>query len=150
MILRNILGRHMSNIPGIDFEKYVHPPFEYTVTKSSLEKFCRAIGINEDKSFKKAPLTYMKVIEGYGNTSINILNKIGIDLGRILHAEQAFGYVRSIVPGDRLRVIRRVSDHYFKKNGTKEFLVLESEIRRAGEPFELVGLSRQVLALRKI
>lgn len=128
---------------------YEYPTYDFTVTEESLNRFIVAIG-RQPSSAKTpvAPPTYQKVIEGKGDSSRKILENLGIDLKRVLHAEQEFDYLEPINAGDRLKVSRRVSDHYFKKNGTREFLVIESEIHNALAPHNLVGRSRQVVILR--
>lgn len=126
---------------------YQHPPFNVLVTRESLEKFNEAIGM-EGGADSPAPPTYMKVIEGENGSSRAILTALDIKLHRVLHAEQSFEYHRPIHAGDVLEVQRGISDYYTKKNGTLEFLVIESRIR--GEDKKLVGCSTQILILRNI
>jgi len=132
------------------YEGYEYPEYEFTVTRAHLERFIAAIGDKQQGTELIAPPTFQKVIEGQGDSSRKILENLGIDLKRVLHAEQEFDYGEPLSAGDRVTVSRRVSDHYFKKNGTREFLVVESEIRKAEAPQRLVGRSRQVVILRQI
>nr|AEO27330.1 hypothetical protein [Pseudomonas sp. 19-rlim] len=127
---------------------YQHPPFEVRITRESLGRFNQAIGVVGGEVDRAAPPTYMKVIEGEGGSSRAILTALDIKLHRVLHAEQSFEYHGSIHAGDVLEVHRGVSDHYTRKNGTREFLVIESRILRADKT--LVGCSRQTLILRNI
>lgn len=127
---------------------YQYPAFEVRVSQSSLNEFCKAIGAGDYKEGMPAPPTYMKVIEGEGGSSQAILAALDIKLHRVLHAEQAFEYCCPIHAGDVLEVYRGVSDHYTKKSGSLEFLVIESRIRRADK--KLVGRSTQTLILRNI
>lgn len=127
---------------------YQHPAFEVRVPREGLDQFRQAIGAGGGAEDSPAPPTYMKVIEGEGGSSQAILAALDIKLHRVLHAEQSFEYHRPIHAGDVLEVHRGISDHYTKKNGTLEFLVIESRIRR--EDKKLVGRSRQILILRNI
>ncbi|MNR00073.1 hypothetical protein D3C85_1158330 [compost metagenome] len=90
----------------------------------------------------------MKVIEGEHGSSRAMLEALNIELRRVLHAEQSFEYFLPIRVGDVLEVVRSVSDHYTKKGGTMEFLVIESRISRTDQ--QLVGRSEQILLLRNI
>lgn len=130
---------------------YEYPTYDFTVTESSLNRFIAAIGGGPSSATAPiAPPTFQKVIEGQGDSSRKILENLDIDLKRVLHAAQEFDYLEPIAAGDQLKVSRKVSDHYFKKNGTREFLVVESEIHRAIAPHSLVGRSRQVIILRQL
>ncbi|MDH0639620.1 MULTISPECIES: FAS1-like dehydratase domain-containing protein [Pseudomonas] len=133
---------------GTGFIGYQHPPFEVRVTRESLDRFNQAIGVAGAGADSPAPPTYMKVIEGEGGSSRAILIALDIKLHRVLHAEQSFEYHAPIHAGDVLEVHRSISDHYTRKNGTREFLVIESRILRADKT--LVGCSRQILILRNI
>lgn len=126
---------------------YQHPLFNVRITRESLAQFNEAIGI-KGAGDDPAPPTYMKVIEGENGSSRAILTALDIQIHRILHAEQSFEYHRPIHAGDVLEVQRVVSDYYTKKNGTLEFLVIESRIRDEDE--KLVGCSKQILILRNI
>lgn len=127
---------------------YQLPPFEVRVTRESLDRFNQAIGVVGAAADSPAPPTYMKVIEGEGGSSRAILTALDIKLHRVLHAEQSFEYHAPIHAGDVLAVHRGISDHYTKKNGTREFLVIESRLLRADNT--LVGRSIQTLILRNI
>lgn len=137
----------VSEVTGKNYVGYQYPPFNVRVTRESLDKFNDAIGAKQEGD-APAPPTYMKVVEGENDSSRAILTALDIQLHRVLHAEQAFEYYRPIHAGDVLEVQRRVSDYYTKKNGTLEFLVIESCMR--GENKELVGYSTQILILRNI
>ncbi|WP_185906471.1 FAS1-like dehydratase domain-containing protein [Marinobacter sp. NP-6] len=130
---------------------YQHPTYDFTVTEDSLNRFIAAIGSQPTPAtLPVAPPTYQKVIEGKDDSSRKIIEALGIELKRVLHAEQEFEYLEPITAGDQLKVSRKISDHYFKKSGTREFLVIESEVRRPRSNNSLVGKSRQVLILRQL
>ena len=57
-----------------------------------------------------------------------ILDVLGMDLGRILHAEQAFKYHRMAYAGDTLHFETQVADVYDKKGGALHFVVQETRV----------------------
>jgi acyl dehydratase len=71
---------------------------------------------------------------------------LGIDLRKLLHAEQSFQYHAPVFAGDRLTLTDRVADHYLKKSGTLEFVVLDCEARKANGDLALT--IRRVLVVR--
>jgi len=125
------------------FLNYALPAFSVTVEPARIQAFADAIGTS---SSDFAAPTFMKVIEGENNSSRRILDALGVDLKRVLHAEQQFDYFAPIRAGDALRVERRVTDIYDKKGGALEFIVIESLVHNAGD--KLVGKSRQLVLLR--
>jgi acyl-CoA thioesterase FadM len=88
----------------------------------------------------------MKVVEGEGNSSREIVRALGVDLRRVMHVEQQFEYLGPIRSGDHLTVERRVADIYDRKDGALEFVVVDSSIQRATG--ECVGRSRQWILVR--
>lgn len=127
------------------FLGYALPAFTVVATPERVGRFVQAIG-SDAAGLDLAPPTFMKVIEGEDNSSRRILEALGVDLRRVLHAEQQFDYFAPIRSGDSLQVQRTVTDLYDKKGGAMEFIVIESSVTRAdGAP---VGLSRQVILVR--
>jgi len=124
---------------------YALPAFTVEVSAARIAAFLLAIG-DSSASSTVAPLTFMKAIEGEHNSSQRIMETLGVDLRRVLHAEQQFDYLGPIRAGDQLSVERRVTDLYEKKNGALEFIVIESSIRHAARG--LLGRSRQVVLVR--
>lgn len=74
------------------------------------------------------------------------LQLLGIELQKLLHAEQSFQYHAPLYAGERLTLTERVADHYLKKNGALEFMVLECEARKANG--ELALTIRRMLVVR--
>jgi hypothetical protein len=123
------------------------PPFTVTVDAGKVRRFAAAIGVGVDaQSDGSPPPTYLKVIEGEGHSSREILAALGVDLTRVLHAEQEFEYHASFRGGDALTVERVVSDIYERKGGQLEFIVVDSVIRHVGGA--LVGRTQQVILVR--
>jgi hypothetical protein len=123
------------------------PRFTVTVDAERLRLFEVAIGASPAGGESGiAPPTYMKVVEGEGNSSREIVRALGVDLRRVMHVEQEFEFGEPIRADDQLSVERHVADIYGRKNGAMEFIVVESVIRRADGEF--VGRSRQVILVR--
>ena len=121
------------------------PPFTVEVTAARIALFLKAIGAEEGPQ-DIAPPTFMKAVEGEQNSSRRILETLGVDLRRVLHAEQQFDYLGPIRAGDSLSVQRTVTDLYDKKNGAMDFIVIESTVSHAERG--LLGRSRQVVLVR--
>lgn len=120
-------------------------PFTVEVTAERIAAFRAAIGA-DDGPQDVAPPTFMKAVEGEQNSSRRILDALGVDLKRVLHAEQQFDYLGPIRAGDTLSVQRTVTDLYDKKNGAMDFIVIESTLSHAERG--LLGRSRQVVLVR--
>lgn len=126
MIARDIVGRE-------------YPPFSVEVGKRWIRTFAEAIGdsspIYADESAAKAagyrslpaPPTFAFALIMEANQSFMILDELGIDKRRAMHAEQSFAYFADLCAGDTLTGRHKVVDVYDKKNGAMEFIV--SEIR---------------------
>lgn len=124
---------------------YALPAFDFVASAEHLAQFARAIGMSTVPDV--APPTYMKAVEGQNNSSRRILDALAVDLKRVLHAEQQFDYLAPIRTGDVLRVQRKVTDVYERKNGQMEFIVIESSVTRVADG-ELAGRSRQIVLVR--
>jgi N-terminal half of MaoC dehydratase len=123
-------------------------PVEVIVDAARVQRFAEAIGAPpEAVSSGVAPPTFLKVVEGEGDSSRRLLDVLGVDLKRVLHAEQEFEFGSPVRAGDRLIVERTVSDIYERKAGTQEFIIVDSTIRRASG--EWVGRSLQSILIRQ-
>jgi hypothetical protein len=123
------------------------PPFTVVVDPARLLRFAEAIGARPTMAGRAfAPPTYLKVIEGEGNSSRKILAALGVDLKQVMHAEQAFEYGEPIKGGDRVTVERVVSDIYDRKEGLLEFIVVDSVIRHTSGA--LAGRTQQSILVR--
>jgi N-terminal half of MaoC dehydratase len=129
------------------FIGYRMSPFEVLVEAERVRRFIRAIGAPmESIPAGCVPPTFLKVIEGEGNSSRRLLDALGVNLQRVLHAEQEFEFGDPVRVGDRLIVERVVTDIFERKNGSLEFIVVDSSIRR--NPGQWVGRSRQSILVR--
>jgi hypothetical protein len=124
---------------------YTFPPFTLVADRVRVERFAEAIGMPLGGD-GMVPPTFMKAIEGEHDSSRAILSTLGVDLKRVLHAEQQFDYLLPIRVGDRLEVTRRVTDISDKKGGALEFITIESTFQT--EDSRIAGRSRQLILVR--
>lgn len=73
------------------------------------------------------PTVLMCLNSGIGDVRAN-LEILQLDLGRILHAEQAFDYHRMAYAGDTLRFETKIADIYDKKGGALHFVVQATSV----------------------
>lgn len=71
---------------------------------------------------------------------------MGVDLARLLHAEQQFEYFATICAGDVITLESKVADIYDKKDGALEFAI--EETTATNQDGELVAKSTQTLVMR--
>jgi len=71
---------------------------------------------------------------------------MGINLGKILHAEQAFTYHAPICAGDSITLQSEVVEIFDKKGGALEFLVQNYQAKNQND--ELVAEMRRTLVVR--
>ena len=123
-----------------DFIGYESPPFTTTVEAGRLRFFARATGqrdpvyVDEDAaraagySSLPVPPTFLFGVEMESSQSFQMLDKMGVDLGRIVHGEQRFEYHGDICAGDTLTFVTRVTDIYDKKGGALDFIVQTTSV----------------------
>lgn len=74
------------------------------------------------------------------------LDDLGVDLGRILHAEQSFRYHRIACAGERLFFQSRITDVDTRKQGALTFMVRDTTVRDSEHA--LVAELQSVVAVR--
>ncbi len=133
-------------------------PHRVEVEKGRLRFFAKAIGetnpIYTDEEAAKAagyaslpaPPTFVFCLEMEQPNPFEDLETMGIDLGKLLHAEQSFRYHAPICAGDCLTFEKQVSDIYDKKGGALEFVVQDSRVKN--QTGELVAELRRVIVVR--
>lgn len=115
------------------------PEYSIEVEKYPLRLFASAIGefdpIHHDEDAAAAagyrslvaPPTYVVCLNVMANPDPNALFKrLGVDPARILHGEQQLSFHSPICAGDRVFFNSRIHDIYDKRQGTLEFVVLET------------------------
>ena len=133
-------------------------PHTVEVEKGRLRFFARAIGetdpIYSDETAAKAagyvslpaPPTFAFCLEMEKPNPFGDLETIGIDLGKVLHAEQNLNYHTPICAGDRLTFETEVADIYEKKAGALEFVVQDCRVKN--QTGTMVAELRRVIVVR--
>lgn len=110
------------------------------VEKGRLRFFAKAIGETDPVYTNEAaaqaagypslpvPPTFLTCLQSEGRDLRDTLDVLGFDLGRILHAEQAYTYHRMAFAGDTLTFDTRIADVYEKKGGALQFAVNETRV----------------------
>ncbi len=114
-----------------------YPPFTVEVEKRWVRSFAEAIGerdpIHLDEAAARAaghrslvaPPSFPFAVAMEADQCFSILDELGIDKRRTMHAEQSFVYHAELCAGDVLTGRQNVVDVYDKKNGALEFIVTE-------------------------
>jgi acyl dehydratase len=93
-----------------------------------------------------APPTFLFCLGSLAPEGENVIAKLGVDLGRVLHGEQSFTYGKPIHAGDVITLKTRISDIYDKRGGALDFIVQDTEA--ANQNGETVGVTRTVIVVR--
>lgn len=133
-------------------------PRSIEVEKGQLKFFADATGETDPVYFDEAaakaaghptlpaPPTFLFCLGTMAPAEENVMGKLGVDIGRVLHGEQLFTYLKPIYAGDTITLKTRVSDIYEKKGGALGFIVEDTEAaNQTGEP---VGMTRTVIVVR--
>ena len=133
-------------------------PRSVEVEKGQLKFFAAATGETDPVYFDEtaaraaghpalpAPPTFLFCLGTMAPDEENVLQKLGVDIGRVLHGEQQFTYLKPIYAGDAITLTTRISDIYDKKGGALDFIVQDTTAENQnGEP---VGATRTVIVVR--
>jgi acyl dehydratase len=138
------------------------PPFTIEVERGKIRELALAIGddnpIYQSKEAAQAegypdvPLypTAPTMFALWGNTNmVDQLADLGINLMRVLHAEEEYEYLGSIYPGDKLTGEMKLVDAKSRQTprGSMDFLVIE--IDYTNQHGELVLKAREALIVRE-
>ncbi|MDH4006443.1 MAG: MaoC family dehydratase N-terminal domain-containing protein [Desulfuromonadales bacterium] len=133
-------------------------PHTVEVEKGRLRFFAKAIGetnpVYLDEEAAKAagyrslpaPPTFLFSIDLEQDNPFADIEDMGINLGKILHAEQAFTYHAPICAGDSITLQSEVVEIFDKKGGALEFLVQNYQAKNQND--ELVAEMRRTLVVR--
>jgi acyl dehydratase len=120
------------------FIGYEFAPRFADVEKGQLQFFAKATGETNPIYFDEgaaraaghrnlpAPPTFLYSLELLAPDPKGTFALLGIDIGKVLHGEQQFTYVRQIYAGDRIKLSTRISNIYDKKKGALEFVVQDT------------------------
>jgi len=93
-----------------------------------------------------APPTFLFAAELDSGAVFRMLTAMGVPLGRVLHGEQGFEYIKSVQAGDVITVTSVVKDIFDKKGGALEFIEVHSEAKN--ETGDLVARMRCVTVVK--
>lgn len=93
-----------------------------------------------------APPTFVFSLNLHGVQLEEKYVPMGVDLARLLHAEQQFEYFAPICAGDVITLESTITDIYEKKGGALEFAV--EETTATNQTGELVAKTTQTLVMR--
>lgn len=77
------------------------------------------------------PPTFLFCLETDAPNPLAVFDLLKIELGRVLHGEQAFDYHRVAFAGERLNYRTSIVDIYDKKGGAMEFVVTRTQVTDA-------------------
>ena len=115
-------------------------PFTTAVEAGRLRFFARATGQTDpvycDTDAARSagyrdllvPPTFLFGLELDKPKPFGLYEKMGVDLGKILHGEQRFEYLEPACAGDTLTFESRVTDVFDKKGGALDFIVQETVV----------------------
>jgi len=126
--------------------------------RTRLKFFAKAIGqtdpVYSDEAAARAagypelpaPPTFLFAAQLDSGTMESLIKALQLDIGKILHGEEAFTYHRPACVGDTITVRAKIADIYDKKNGALEFVVTNAQA--TNQKGELVAELRQNLIYR--
>ncbi|MFM0210673.1 MaoC family dehydratase N-terminal domain-containing protein [Paraburkholderia sediminicola] len=130
-----------------------------TVEAGRLRFFAKATGqtdmryVDEEAARKAGylslpvPPTFLFCLEMESPNPRAAVERLNIDIGRILHGEQQFSYHRMTFAGERLTFETSIADIYEKKGGALEFVVRKTRVTGARDD-DLVADLRSVIVVR--
>ena len=137
---------------------HVYPPRTITVERGAVAFFARATGETNPIHFDAraahaagfadvvAPATFVFSLNSMAWGDRLWVEDLKVDLSKILHAEQHFEPRRSLVAGDTLTFVSKITDLYDKKGGALEFVVQETDVQDSAGA--TVATLKTVLAVR--
>lgn len=136
-----------------------YPPFSVEIERGRLRMFAQAIGetnpIHTDEAAARqagyaslpAPPTFAFTITMDAGQPFKVLDDLGVDKTRSIHAEQSFDYLEPICAGDTITGVQRVVETYEKKGGAMRFIVTETALRNQHD--RAVAVLRSVIIVRQ-
>lgn len=134
------------------------PRFTVTPDHRGLRAFARATSqldavyfdqrVAQAKGLQDCPVppTYLFCLEMEGPDPTAMRRLLDINIARVLHGEQNFTYRTPAFAGEALQFEPVIMDIYDKKNGSLEFVVRQTVVRRASG--ELIATLRNTTVVR--
>jgi acyl dehydratase len=140
MVDRSFIGLETPEIP-IEVEKGRIRQFAAAISESNPIYFDDAAARAAGHPAILAPPTFGFTLSILHPQTFDF-KSMGLELGRILHAEQRFKFGAPIYAGDVIRVRARITDTYEKKGGLLDFVCMTTFGRnqRDQPAFEMIGL----------
>ena len=149
----------MSNVKdliGLEFE-----PYSMAVEKGKIKELAAALGDDNPiyydlEAAKKegyegipVPPTFLQVIDLWGGQgSVEKVEKLGLNLVKVLHGQQSYEYLGDIVDGDVLSVTSKVVQAETKSGSTGGMDLITNENQYRNQRGELVAITRSTLVHR--
>ncbi|MEH6943313.1 MaoC family dehydratase N-terminal domain-containing protein [Bacillus sp. JJ722] len=149
----------MSNVKdliGVEYE-----PYSMAVEKGKIKELALALGDDnpiyfdleaaKKEGYENIPMppTYLQVIDLWGGLgSVEKVEKLKLNLVRVLHGQQSYEYLGDIVAGDILYVTGKVVDAETKSGSTGAMDFITSEYYYKNQRDELVAIARSTLVHR--
>lgn len=134
------------------------PPHSADVEKGRLRFFAKATGQTDpvyiDEQAAKAaghrslpvPPTFLFCLDMEVPNPFELLERLDVDLGKVLHGEQTFTYHKDVCAGDRVTYKSKVVDIFDKKGGALEFIIKDTEV--TNQDGDRVADLRSVIVVR--
>ncbi|WP_286163865.1 MaoC family dehydratase N-terminal domain-containing protein [Bacillus sp. AFS088145] len=146
----------MKELIGLEFE-----PYSLEVEKGKIKELATALDDHNPiyydveaarkEGFDGIPVppTFLQVIDlwgGYG--SVEKVEKLKLNLVRVLHGQQSYEYLGDILAGDKLFVTSKVVNAETKKGSTGAMDLITSENQYTNQRGELVAKAKSTLVHR--
>lgn len=115
------------------------PTAPYEVTRGKVAEFAAALGapLTEGSGPAVAPPTFGAVVTGPAWDVLFADPELGLQLSRVVHADQQFRYHRPLEPGDVVTATLSIAK--VRVRGTTEIITTSVEVRDAVEQTVLVA-----------
>lgn len=132
-------------------------PLTFHVERGQLRFFAKAIGEMDpvycdvaaatDAGHPDLPVppTFFFSMELQATDGSHYIDRLGVDMRRVLHGEQSFAYYEMVHAGETVTLRPRITDVYSKKGGALDFVVKQTEIKRNDQ---LVAEATNVIVVR--
>lgn len=106
------MSKRIEDKMGLEFE-----PYSFVVEKGKVKEFALAIG-DPNPAYQTGdaiPPTFPTVIDMWGGTDFfKIIERLELDIAKVLHGEQEYEYLEKIHIGDEITGYGKVVDVYAK------------------------------------
>ncbi|MEK6578435.1 MAG: MaoC family dehydratase N-terminal domain-containing protein [Bdellovibrionota bacterium] len=121
-------------------------PYEERISADHLEKFCQAIGsVNRGEASPTFLTTFRR-------GEFDLFGKLGLNLSKVLHAEQEYRYEGKIITGDLVSYETELVQALRKSgaSGAMHFLIFETgfKVTRGGTDVGQVASARTTIIAR--